>query len=154
MEIVDILTNVGLLLGGSGIGCLTTLKYTRMQARGEARNAENEATKSVQDIYQELIADIQKDREDQKAYILTLKDDRNHLREDRDVLRKENERMRKSTEALQDEIQSVKREVARQGRKLEIVTPFICTKDCPHRIGSSLSEIIFNSKKKKKEQKS
>lgn len=154
MELTEILTTAILsVCGGGGIGCLLTIKYTRMQARGEARNAENEATKSVQDIYQELIADIQKDREDQKAYISTLKEDRDHLRKDRDVLRKENENMRKAAANLQSEIQKVKEEVSRQGRKLELTTPFICTKaqHCKHRIGASIHEISLNIMKKKKE---
>ena len=57
MEIdgVTISEILGLMLGGCGIGSLFTIKYTRRQARGEARSAENEATKAVQDVYQEMI---------------------------------------------------------------------------------------------------
>lgn len=144
MEIdgVTISEILGLMLGGCGIGSLFTIKYTRRQARGEARSAENEATKAVQDVYQEMVEDVRKDREEQKSYILELKEDRNHLRQDRDELRKENENLRKTTIKLQDEIQGVKREQARQGRKLEVITPFICSyTECTERIRASIKDI-------------
>ena len=57
-------------------------------------------------------------------------------------LRKENENLRKTTIKLQDEIQGVKREQARQGRKLEVITPFICSHmDCTERIRASIKDI-------------
>lgn len=64
---------IGLLVGTGGIVGFFTLKYERMRARGEARNAENQATKSVQDVYQEMVADVKADREEQKEYIKELK---------------------------------------------------------------------------------
>lgn len=141
---------LGLLLGGGGIGYILTIKYAIKQAKSQASQAESEATKSVQDVYQELITDVRSDREEQKQYIAELKEDRNHLRNDRDELRRENEKMRKTTEAIQDEFSDMKRELARQGRKLEIITPFLCSRiSCEDRVKSSVSELV--GKKKKKE---
>lgn len=142
MEISTIVEALGLMLGGSGIGCLFTINYARKKALGEARSAENEATKAVQDVYQELVEDVKRDREDQRTYIAELKEDRNHLRSDRDELRKENLKMRKATKQLQEDFQEMKREVARQGRKLGEVSPFICSRmGCSDRIKSSISEL-------------
>lgn len=151
MEANTIIEVLGLVIGGGGMGCLFTLSYARRKARGEARSAENEATKAVQDVYQELIEDIKRDREDQRTYITELKEDRNHLRTDRDELRKENLRMRKATKQLQEDFQEMKREVARQGRKLGDLSPFICSRmGCTDRIKSSISEITAQPTKKSK----
>lgn len=149
IDLVTISEILGLMLGGCGIGSLFTIKYARMQARGEARSAENEATKAVQDVYQEMVEDVKKDREEQKAYILELKEDRNHLRQDRDELKKENENLRKTTIDLQDAIQDVKREQARQGRKLEVITPFICSRtECTERIRASIKDLTKRKENK------
>lgn len=150
METNTLIEVLGLVLGGGGIGYLFTIGYARTKARGEARSAENEATKAVQDVYQELIEDIKRDREDKKVYINELKEDRNHLRSDRDELRKENIKMCKATKQLQEDFQEMKREVARQGRKLGYLSPFICSRmECTDRIKSSISDITAQSKTKK-----
>lgn len=149
-----LLEAIGLLLGGSGIGYLLTLKYARQQARGEARQAENEATKAVQDVYQELVDDVKKDREEQKQYIAELKEDRNHLRQDRDELRVENQKLRKVTNELQDEIQDIKKVQARQGRKLEAITPFLCSRtECTDRIRTTINELTKRKKSTEEESK-
>ena len=149
MNIVTISEILGLMLGGCGIGSLFTIRYVRMKARGEARSVENEATKAVQDVYQEMVEDVKKDREEQKSYILELKEDRNHLRHDRDELRKENENLRKTTISLQEDIQDVKREQARQGRKLEVITPFICSRtECTERIRASIKDLTKRKENK------
>lgn len=132
-------------LFSGGLSSILTIKYTRIRVRGEARQAENEATKAVQDVYQELVDDVKKDREEQKQYIAELKEDRNHLRQDRDELRVENQKLRKVMVELQTEIQDIKNIQARQGRKIESLSPFICIKDCKNRMSSTISELINNN---------
>lgn len=110
---------VSLLIGGGGIGTFFTWRYTRRKEKAEAESAETTAAKELQDIYQQLIADVKKDRDEQKAYIGELKEDRRHLREERDELRDRQDKMEEKVRELQ-KIQ------ARQGMKIEAMRPFIC----------------------------
>ena len=85
----------------------------------DLEQAENTATKEVQDVYQQLIADVKADRNEQRTYIEELKSDRQHLRQERDELR---DRIDKTDETVRD----LQREVARNGRMVEGMRPFIC----------------------------
>ena len=120
MELTTVIEIFGLLLGGGGIGTLLTIGYARRQARGEARQAENEATKSVQDVYQEMVADVKADREEQKEYIRELKDDRMHLRIERDELRRR-------LDETDNQVRVQQRQIARLGNRIDALTPLICT---------------------------
>lgn len=118
---------LGLFIGGGG-GAFFTWRYQRRKAKAEAEQADAEAmtaeanaAKELQDVYQQLIADIKTDRDEQKAYIQELKDDRRHLREDRDDLRKRQDE-------LEEEVRVLKRDVARNGRMVEFMRPFLCGK--------------------------
>lgn len=154
MGMIDFTEIIGLLLGGCSLGSIFTIRYARRQALGEARSAENEATKAVQDIYQEMIEDFRRDREEQKTYLSELKEDRNHLRKDRDELRIENSTLRKGMKTLQDEVQEVKNEQVRQGRKIEVITPFICGRtDCTERLRATIKELVAKKKNSKEENK-
>lgn len=119
ISISDIISIVGLLAGGGGIGCWFTWRYSRRKEKAEAEQAETSAAKEMQDMYQQLIDDVKKDRADQREYITELKSERNHLRQDRDTLR---DRLDK----VDDEMRALKREVARNGRQVEALRPFIC----------------------------
>lgn len=121
MDFDNIITIVGLLVGGGGIGGVLTWGIARRKEKAEAASAEAAATKEVQDVYQQLIADVKTDREEQKAYIAELKDDRAHLRADRDELRKRQDE-------LEGSMLDLKREVARNGRQVEAMRPFLCGK--------------------------
>ena len=107
-----IISILGLLLGGGGIGGWLTFRYTRRKERAEADMV-------VQDVYQQLINDVKADRDEQRAYIGELKEDRKHLREERDELR---ERIDKTDET----VRQLQREVARNGRMVEGLRPFMC----------------------------
>ena len=158
MDYLNIMEIVGLVLGGGGLTSLLSYKVARRQALSEARraeneakNAENEATKTVQDVYQELIDDVKRDREEQKAYIKEIKEDRAHLRNSRNELREENTKLRKEVNSLRDEVQEIKKEQARQGRKVDVLTPFICgrAEECADRIKVTLKDL---SKRKSNKQ--
>lgn len=140
MEITlsDIISIVGLLAGGGGIGCWFTWQYSRRKEKAEAEQAETTAAKEMQDMYQQLIDDVKKDRADQREYITELKQERNHLREDRDI-------MRDRLDRTDDEIRTLKREVARNGRQVEALRPFICADlKCQNRQRVAISDLETN----------
>jgi len=149
-----IISFVTLLLGGGGIGAILTWRYQRKKAKAEAEQAEAEAkqkeaeaekakfeaiqsaataTKEIQDSYQQLLADMKTDREEQKAYINELKEDRQHLREERDELRGRQDKLEEIVRGLQFD-------VANNKRMMEIMRPFLCGREkCPHRVVVAVS---------------
>lgn len=129
-----IISIVGLLLGGTGIGTFLTWRWTRRKAAAEAKTAEADAAKELQDVYQQLINDIKTDREEQKAYIGELKEDRAHLRKDRDDLRKRQDE-------LEESVRNLQREVARNSRIVEFMRPLLCGREgCAIRVPVTVSE--------------
>ncbi len=142
LSIDNIIAIVTLLLGGGG-GAFFTWRYQRRKAKSEAKAAEAEAerakfeamqanatlTKEIQESYQRLTEDLkanldtqQEYNEEQKQYIKELKEDRRHLREERDDLRK---RQDKTDENVRD----LQMKVARYGRILEGMRPFLCGRE-------------------------
>lgn len=120
-------TIVSLLLGGGGIGTWLTWKYTRRKEEAEAGSAEMDAAAKMQDMYQQMIADVKADRDEQKAYISELKDDRRNLRVERDELCA---RIDKTDEMVRE----LQAQVARNGRMVESMRPFMCGDlNCSHR---------------------
>ena len=102
-----------------GTGWLFTYRAYKRKNEGEATQAEAEGWKSVQEVYQETIEDLKKICDE-------VRDDRNHLRDDRNMLRKENEEFRVKFKGMEEEIRQLKNDMARQGRKLEALSPFLC----------------------------
>lgn len=112
---------LGLFIGGGG-GAFFTWRWQRKKAKAEAKTAEADAAKELQDVYQQLINDIKTDREEQKAYIGELKEDRAHLRRDRDDLRKRQDE-------LEESVRNLQREVARNSRMVEFMRPLLCGRE-------------------------
>ena len=153
LSIDNIVTLLGILLGGGG-GAFFTWRYQRKKAKSEAKAAEAEAerakfeamqanatlTKEIQESYQRLTEDLkanldtqQEYNDEQKQYIAELKEDRRHLREERDDLRK---RQDKTDENVRD----LQMKVARYGRILECMRPFLCGRDgCAIRVPVTIS---------------
>ena len=137
---LDSIISIATLLIGGGGGAFFTWRWQRAKAKSEAKEAEAQAesaevsaAKEMQDVYQQLIADIKTDRDEQKAYIQELKEDRRHLREDRDELRKRQD-------ALEDTVRSLQGDVARNGRMVECMRPFLCGRQgCPDRMSVTIS---------------
>lgn len=96
-----------------------TYKAYKRKQMGEATQSEAEGWKSIQDVYQQTIEDLKEFAED-------LRSDRNHLKEDRDNLRKENNEIREKYLLMEDQILSLRKDLARMGRRLEILIPFTC----------------------------
>lgn len=121
MEITleSIISLITLIVGGSG-GAFFTWKWQKRKARAEAETAEVDAAKELQDMYQQMLADAKTDREDRKTQIEELRHERDHYKSDRNELR---ERLDKMDEKMRD----LQMEVARNGRQIEMMRPFICT---------------------------
>ena len=136
MEITfsDILSIITLLAGGGGIGWWFTWRYTRRKERAEAVTAEASAAKELQDVYQQLINDVKTDRDEQKAYISELKEDRRHLRQDRDELRDRQDK-------LEEQVRGLQFEVARNSRMVAFMRPLLCGRQgCADRVAVPISD--------------
>lgn len=134
MEITfdTILSIVTLLLGGGG-GAFFTWRYQRKKAKAEATTAEADAAKQLQEVYGRLINDVKADRDEQKAYIQELKNDRKILRDERNELRKRQDE-------LEENVRQLRLEVARNGRMMGTMRPFLCGKAhiCQDRIPATI----------------
>ena len=133
ITLATILGILGLFIGGGG-GAFFTWRWQRKKAKAEAKTAEADAAKELQDVYQQLVQDIKTARDEQKAYIQELKEDRSHLRKDRDDLRKRQDE-------LEEQVRGLQREVARNGRMVANMRPFLCgLLACKNRTPVTISE--------------
>ena len=98
-----------MLLGG---GWFIYYRANKHKAEGEAVQSEAEGWKGMQELYQKTIADFDGYCED--------------LRKERSVLKTENNEMREKYKKMGDEILVLKRQISRQGRKIEALSPFLC----------------------------
>lgn len=147
ISLESIIALLGLLLGGGG-GAFFTWRWQRAKAKAEAVGADASAAKELQDVYQQLINDVKADRDEQKAYINELKEDRQHLRKDRDELRDRQDK-------LEEQVRTLQRDVARNGRMVECMRPFLCgkspeCKDCVPVTISSEGEVETKRHRRKK----
>lgn len=127
ISIDTIVAIAGMFIGGGG-GAFFTWRWQRRKAKADAKAAEVDAAKEMQDVYQQLINDIKQDRDEQKAYIGELKEDRLHLRRDRDDLRRRQDE-------LEETVRTLQMTVARNSRLVELMRPFVCGKEgCPMRV--------------------
>ena len=123
MEIsIDTIISIATLLLGGGGGAFFTWRWQRKKVKAEAKTAEADAAKELQDVYQQLVQDIKTDRDEQKAYIGELKEDRRHLRDERDELRKRQD-------DLEETVRNLQFQVARNCRMVEFMRPFLCGRE-------------------------
>ena len=135
MEITidTIISLAGLFIGGGG-GASFTWRYMRRKAKAEAQTEEVNMAKAVQDAYQQMLQDKETDLEDRKKVIAELREERDHYKNDRNELR---DRVGK----MEDTVLELKREVARNGRMVESMRPFLCyDMKCKKRVRVQVSE--------------
>lgn len=135
MEITidTIISLAGLFIGGGG-GAFFTWRYMRRKAKAEAQTEEVNMAKAVQDAYQQMLQDKETDLEDRKKVIQELREERDHYKNDRNELR---DRVGK----MEDTVLELKREVARNGRMVESMRPFLCyDMKCKKRVRVQVSE--------------
>lgn len=110
MDIYSIInTIVTIFLGG---GWFIYYRANKHKAEGEAVQSEAQGWKGMQELYQKTIADFDGYCED--------------MRKERSVLKTENNEMREKYKKMDDEILVLKRQISRQGRKIEALSPFLC----------------------------
>lgn len=83
--------------------------------RANKMKAYGEAWESQQRVYQNTIADLEKTCE-------FIRNDRDLLRKENEELRKENMELRKKVNVMENIILDIRKEVARQGRRIESLT--------------------------------
>lgn len=166
ISIETIMSAIGLIFGGSGIGALIGWRYQKKKAKAEAKQAEAEAErakyeamqanaqliKEIQTSYQQMTADLktnldtqQEYNAEQKQYIAELKDDRSHLRQERDDQRIQIERLTRTMSEWKNEsdekIRNLQIQVARNGRQIECMRPLLCGREgCAIRVPVTILE--------------
>ncbi len=171
METTTIGEIITWFLGGSGligfIVSLLTIRWARRKVKGEARDAENEATSKLQEIYQKMVADQEQYFEkqqtyikEQQAYIEELKKENARLKLSRDEERRQNDEMRRRQNETEEEVRQLKDGFARQGREIKCLRPLACYRfgckerikeEPPHEVGSTGKKKTTAKKGSKKE---
>ena len=146
MEITleGIVALITLFIGGSGIGGLVTWKWLKMKAKAEAdqaaaeakqkeaeaKAAEIEMAQKVQDTYQEMLEDKNKEVEDNHRLIAELREDRDHYKKGYVEMRDELEKLGKDFYEFKQstirEREKMKSDIARNTRIAESSRPFMC----------------------------
>jgi len=150
-----IISLLGLFIGGGG-GAFFTWRYLRRKAKAEAVTAEVDAAKDMQDMYQQMLEDAKRDREDRREQVEELRKDRDHYKQERDELRDRMEKLMHSfmewrVEADNDR-SKMKMDIAKLGRKVETMVPFMCGNlTCKDRQRVVLSEDGTIKQQKKKD---
>ena len=109
---------MSLLFGGSLISILTW-KFARMKAAAEAKEAEAKA-KQAEAEAKKAEAEAMKEKQD---YYQQMADD---LAKDRDYYKQERNEYRQTIKSYDERIDSLERAVARNGRMVEAMRPFMC----------------------------
>jgi len=155
MEVtLDTLINLlGILLGG-GCGAFFTWRWQQRKAAAEAKEKEAEAksaevviAQKVQDTYQEMLEDKQKEVADNQRLIEELRKDRDHYKENytevRDELEKLSKEFRDFRTQSDEERATMKRDIEFNRKQVSALTPFICANlNCDDRILVPISECV------------
>ena len=131
-----IISLLGLFVGGGG-GCFFTWRWMNRRAKAEAKEKEAEAksaevdmAQKVQDTYQEMLEDKNKEVEDNHRLIAELREDRDHYKRSYVEMRDELEKLVKDfydfKRDTENERQKMKSDIARNTRIAESSRPFMC----------------------------
>ena len=116
-------------LASGGLAGFGSLWYAKRKSKAEVAQAESEAAKSWQDVYQELIDDLRGSRDEQKE---------------------QNHHLQSKIKALEEKILKLKEEVEQNARKLAWLIPITCcVKDCKDRIVFVEGQGFTNKRRKK-----
>ena len=124
-----IISFIGLFVGG-GAGAWFTWKWQKKKAKAEAENAEIDAAKELQGMYQTMLQDANTWLKDAHDKVEGLRHERDHYKRDRDEMRENMEKLRRSVidwkQAAEDDRSDMKMQIAKLGRKVELMAPFMC----------------------------
>ena len=162
MEITldSIISALGLIFGGSGIGWFITWRWQKVKAKAEAKQAEAEAkqketdaksaeidmAQKIQDTYQQILEDKQKEVEDNHRLIAELREDRDHYKQGYAEFRDQVEQLKREFSDFKSETneqrEKMKRDIARNARQLEGLRPFLCGReDCALRVPVTIAQV-------------
>lgn len=145
ISLSDFISIATLLLGGGGIGAFFTWRYVRREAKAKAEIEEVKMAQEVQNTYQEMLTDKQKEVDDNHRLINELREDRDHYKqgykEMRDALDKLGKEFREFRNQTEEERSQMKRDIARNGRQVEALRPFLCARmGCKDRLRVIISD--------------
>lgn len=113
-KIMEWISMILTALASGGLAGFGSLWYAKRRSKAEAAQAESEAAKSWQDVYQEMIEDLRSSRNEQQE---------------------QNNLLRSKVEELEDRILNLKEEVEQNARKLAWLAPLTCcVKNCKDRV--------------------
>ena len=144
MEIYTIITTI-LTLVCSG-GWFVNWKAKKRKETAEARQTELEATKTEQDMYQEMLKDVEDHNERLRRYNSEISDECEQLRkrvaENENKIREQDEKIREYDRKLTTQ----DNKIASLERRLELVTEMMCGKsNCQQRTKVFLSPVDDDS---------
>ena len=175
MEITleGIVALISLFIGGTGIGGLVTWRWLKKKAKAEADQAAAEAkqkeaeakaaevaiAQKIQDTYQEMLEDKNKEVEDNHRLIAELREDRDHYKRGYVEMRDDMEKLSKDfydfKQSTLREREKMKSDIARNTRIAESSRPFMCglAPDCAKCVPVIISDEGTVKPKGKKNQK-
>lgn len=135
---------VTLLVGGTGIGGYLFYKQKKREEEAKARLAEAEAklkeaeakqaevvaVNNMQEAYEKMFTNVNAYLDDTKEKVEGMRQERDHYKQERNELREQVDKLTKLYYELKTEGEKersdMKRDIARLGRKVEVMTPFMC----------------------------
>ena len=124
-----IISLIGLFVGGGG-GAFFMWKWQKRKAKAEAENAEIDAAKELQGMYQTMLTDANTWLKDAHDKVEGLRAERDHYKQDRDELREKMEKLQRSViewkRSAEEDRSDMKMQIAKLGRKVELMAPFMC----------------------------
>jgi len=168
MEITldSIISILGLFIGGGG-GAFFTWRFMRRKAKAEAekeeaeaKNAAMDAVKNMQEAYEKMFENVNKYLDDATVKVDGMRKERDYyqqrMEETQENFDKFNRTVMNWKQNTDDTIDDLKRKVARNGRQIEMMRPFMCGKlDCNMRQHVVLADdgTVRSSRRKNEEKK-
>ena len=159
MEITldSIISILGLFIGGGG-GAFFMWRYQRKKAKAEAETAEVDTVKSMQEAYDKMFQQVNNYLDDATKKVEGLRQERDHYKAERDDTREQFDKFNKNVmewkRNTDNTIDELRRQVARNGRQLEAMRPFMCGDlTCKFRQRVTISEegVVKSAKKAEKQ---
>lgn len=120
MEYIETILNILGYVSGGGLLVFATWRFAKRKAAAEAKQAEAVAKQAE--------AEAEKARAqamlEKQNYYQQMADD---ISKDRDYYKQERDEMRRTIKSYDERIDELERKVARNGRIVESLRPFICT---------------------------
>ena len=139
-----IISLIGLFIGGGG-GAFFTWRWMSRKAKAEAekeeaeaKNAAMDAVKNMQEAYEKMFENVNKYLDDATIKVDGMRKERDYyqqrMEETQEKFDKFNRTVMEWKQNTDDTIDDLKRKVARNGRQIDAMRPFMCGRlDCTMR---------------------